>query len=313
FGGGYVNNWSTEEFGRHIAKMKAKYPKSLVAVCRDHGGPWQGYHEEGIPFEEAMARAEKSFETDILAGFDLLHIDPSVDGDGKFSFERAISAGCKLLSHCSKFAKAHGKEMQFEIGTEENVGKATGNDVFEEGLMRIIGYCRKEGIDPPLFVVGQTGSLVKETRQAGSFDSKTAGGLAACARKYGVYLKEHNADYLSESQLQERDAAGVPAINVAPEFGVIESRVFVSLCMEKKRRDLVEKFIALSIASGKWKKWLVGKNKISDYDIGMISGHYVFATKEFAAMADEIGRQEFDRLSQEAIFERIGFYCQGRF
>jgi len=305
FGGGYVNNWSTEEFGAHLEKMKAKYPKSIVVVCRDHGGPWQGYNEEGLPFQEAMSRAKESFEADILAGFDLLHIDPSIDGDGNFELSRSITAACELLSHCSKFAAAHKRKILFEIGTEENVGKATSSEVFEHGLKHIMVYCRQEKIEPPLFVVGQTGSLVKEMRQVGNFHLGGTKTLVATASKYGVFLKEHNADYLSEYQLLQRDWARVPAINVAPEFGVIESRLFVDMCMSKGRYDLVERFIALSIASGKWKKWLVDKSKTSDYDIGMISGHYVFATPKFAEMKREIGEAEFDKAAKKAIYQRI--------
>lgn len=312
FGSGYVNNWSTEEFGVHISKMKEKYPDSRVIVCRDHGGPWQGYHEEGMPFDAAMARAKKSFEADILSGFDLLHIDPSIDGDGKFELNRALAAACELLSHCSKFAASRGKTIQFEIGTEENVGKATSSEVFEHGLKHIMEYCKREGIELPLFVVGQTGSLVKEMRQVGNFNAGEAKKLVATAAKYGVFLKEHNADYLSEHQLLQRDEARIPAMNVAPEFGVIESRAFVDLCMEKGRPDMVGKFLSLSIASGKWKKWIVDKSKISDYDIGLISGHYIFATKEFAAMAREIGKEEFNTLAEKALLERIDFYCRKR-
>ena len=308
FGGGYVNNWSTEEFGAYLAGMKAKYPKSNVLVCRDHGGPWQGYHEEGLPFTKAMERAKESFEADILAGFDLLHIDPSIDGDGNFDLTRSLSAACELLSHCSKFAAANGKRILFEIGTEENVGKATSSEVFEHGLKHIMGYCRREKIEPPLFVVGQTGSLVKEMRQVGNFDEDGARKLSATAARHGVFLKEHNADYLSEYQLLLRDLAKVPAMNVAPEFGVIESRVFVDCCMAKGRHDLVEKFITLSLTSGKWKKWVVDKSKISDYDIGLISGHYVFATPEFVAMAQEVGKTGFDAAAREALLARIGFY-----
>ncbi len=312
FGGGYVNNWTTEAFGKHIASMKKKYPKSKVLVCRDHGGPWQGYHEEGIPFVEAMTRAKKSFEADILSGFDLLHIDPSIDSDGKFSFERAISAACELLSHCSAFSRSHGREMLFEIGTEENVGKATSSEVFEDGIRRLMGHCSREKIAPPLFVVGQTGSLVKEMRQIGSFDSSGTKALVDCAAAYGLRLKEHNADYLSEYQICEREPAGVPAMNVAPEFGVIESRVFVDMCMEKERQDLVEKFLALSVASGKWKKWMVDERRASEYDKGMIAGHYVFSTKEFAMIKTEIGEQEFNERAQQAINSRIDFYCRKR-
>ena len=312
FGCGYVNNWSTEAFGQHIVKMKAKYPHSRVLVCRDHGGPWQGYHEEGMPFPEAMVRAKKSFEADILSGFDLLHIDPSIDGDGKFELSRALSAACELLSHCSKFASSHGREIMFEIGTEENVGKATSSEVFEHSLKHIMDYCKHEKIELPLFVVGQTGSLVKEMRQVGNFDLAEAKKLVETAAKYGVFLKEHNADYLSKYQLLQRDLAKMPAMNVAPEFGVIESRMFVDTCMAKGRHDLVEKFLSLSIASGKWKKWLVDKSKISDYDIGMISGHYVFASLEFAAMKKEIGEAEFDTAVKDALLHRIGFYCNKR-
>ena len=311
-GAGYVNNWSTEEFGTHISKMKAKYPKSRVVVCRDHGGPWQGYHEEGIPFSEAMVRAKASFEADILSGFDLLHIDPSIDGDGKFELPRALSAACELLSHCSAFAASHNRKILFEIGTEENVGKATSSDVFEHSLKHIMGFCKREKIEPPLFVVGQTGSLVKEMRQVGNFDQDEAKKLVATAAKYGVSLKEHNADYLSEYQLMQREWVHVPAMNVAPEFGAIESCVFVDMCMSKGRHDLVQKFLALSIASGKWKKWLVDRSKISDYDIGMISGHYVFATHGFAAIKKEVGAQEFDAVATKALFGRIDFYCKKR-
>ncbi|MFA6489919.1 MAG: tagatose-6-phosphate kinase [Candidatus Micrarchaeia archaeon] len=311
-GRGYVNNWTTEQFGEHLAGMKKKYPKSRVLVCRDHGGPWQGYSEEGADFAAAMARAKQSYEADILSGFDILHIDPSVDGDGKLTLPRTLDAARELILHCNEFAKKHGKKIQFEFGTEENVGHATSSEVFEESLSAVVKFCEAKGIPKPLFVVGQTGSLVKEMRQVGGFDGKPAAELAECARKYGVFLKEHNDDYLSEYQMLLRDGAKIPAINVAPEFGVIESRVFVDMCMGKGRNDLVQRFIALSIKSGKWKKWVIDEKYAPEYDRGMIAGHYVFATPEFLEMRKEIGATEFDSRAQQEIYTRIGFYCRAR-
>lgn len=41
-GGGYVNNWSTEEFANYVKKNSKK---QLVFLSRDHSGPWQGYFE----------------------------------------------------------------------------------------------------------------------------------------------------------------------------------------------------------------------------------------------------------------------------
>ena len=37
-GGGYVNNWNTEEFSKYV-KLKDK--NDMVILSRDHGGPWQ--------------------------------------------------------------------------------------------------------------------------------------------------------------------------------------------------------------------------------------------------------------------------------
>ena len=36
FGGGYVNNFSTEEYSNYIASFKNKY----LILCRDHCGPF---------------------------------------------------------------------------------------------------------------------------------------------------------------------------------------------------------------------------------------------------------------------------------
>ena len=310
-GNGYVNNWTTEAFAAHIGEMRKKYPASKILVCRDHGGPWQGNDEQGVPFGKAMERAKASYRADISSGFDLVHIDPSLNMDGKGSEGRTLSAAFELLSFCSQAAERQGRKMHFEIGTEENVGKAVSIESFDSTLGKISDYCKESGIELPLFVVGQTGSLVKEMRQVGNFDSESAGQLAACARKHGALLKEHNADYISEHQISKRFSSGVPAMNVAPEFGAIESRLFVQRCAEKGRGGRVEKVLALSLASGKWKKWLDSAH-VSDYDKAMISGHYVFASKEFQSLLGQVGKAEFDKSAVELLSERIDFYCRAR-
>ena len=43
FGGGYVNNWTTESFSRYVKK---KNKKKQIILCRDHGGPWQNNFEK---------------------------------------------------------------------------------------------------------------------------------------------------------------------------------------------------------------------------------------------------------------------------
>ena len=58
YNGGYVNNWTTEEF--------SKYVKGRVPIERDHGGAGQGYVEDdGVG----------SFQAD-AEYLDIIHIDP---------------------------------------------------------------------------------------------------------------------------------------------------------------------------------------------------------------------------------------------
>lgn len=307
-GAGYVNNWTTEDFGAYCAALRAKFPQSRVYVCRDHGGPWQGNGEGHMGLEEAMERSITSFEADVLSGFDLLHIDPSLCRDGVVSMRAVLENTSRLLRHCDRFAKENGKTVEFEIGTEENLGTITTPESFSQLVGGIAAMCAKDGLKKPLFVVGQTNSLVKEMRQIGEFNSKNTALLMAAAARHGFLLKEHNADYLSEYQLRQRLAIGVPAINVAPEFGVIESQAFVDFCMEHGHPEKVERFIALSLESGKWRKWLINPDYVSDYDRAMISGHYVFGTREFAAICSGLDLAALEGKISSALRARLDFY-----
>ena len=52
---------------------------SIVAI--DHGGPWlkDKQRVEKWSTEDAMNGVKKSFEDAVLAGYDLIHVDPTVD------------------------------------------------------------------------------------------------------------------------------------------------------------------------------------------------------------------------------------------
>ena len=59
FGGGYVENWSTEEFSEYVKKNDRS--KNII-LARDHGGPWQNNLEleNNYSVEEAMKSAKKT-------------------------------------------------------------------------------------------------------------------------------------------------------------------------------------------------------------------------------------------------------------
>ena len=47
--------------------------------------------------------------------------------------------------------------------------------------------------------------------------------MVETCNKYGIFLKQHNTDYLSNETLKWLPRLGIHAVNVAPEFGYIES------------------------------------------------------------------------------------------
>ena len=87
-GGGYVNNWTTQNFSDYV-KKKSKFNKIILA--RDHGGPWQNDKEiqQKFRIDKAMDVAKKSFEEDIRNDFKLIHIDTSLN---PFSKKKTINS-----------------------------------------------------------------------------------------------------------------------------------------------------------------------------------------------------------------------------
>lgn len=106
FGKGYLG-WSTEEFATYV---RARDPRQLVLLCRDHGGPWQHPAEAEMRDERAaMESCTASYCHDIDAGFDLVHIDTSAEQGRQAPFEAALRRLTELLECCSAQADAAGR------------------------------------------------------------------------------------------------------------------------------------------------------------------------------------------------------------
>lgn len=297
-GGGYVNNWSTEEFSKYVFDQDKK---GKIILARDHGGPWQNSTEfkEKIGFRKAMESAKKSYAVDIESGFEVIHIDPSVDPYGTPSLDEVLERIYDLYEYCCLVAKRQGRQVLFEIGTEEQSGTTHSKiEEIEYVLNNVMQFCLQNGFPPPTFIVIQTGTRVLETRNVGSFDSpfRIAGELPAeiqvprmlqLCKKFKIYMKEHNTDYLSDESLSWHPKLGIHAANVAPEFGVEESRSLLYLLRENGLENFANQFLELSYNSKKWEKWLVPNSTISDGDKAIISGHYVFADSRFKEIKDQ--------------------------
>jgi hypothetical protein len=62
-------------------------------------------------------------------------------------------------------------------------------------------------------------------------------------KKYNVLMKAHNTDYLSNEALNCYPRLGISAANIAPEFGVIESKKILEIMNTLKLKSLKNSFL----------------------------------------------------------------------
>lgn len=301
FGGGYVNNWTTDEFARYVTD---KDKKGKILLARDHGGPWQNTQEQSaqLGLKRAMESAKSSYRADIAAGFQILHIDPSIDIHGQPDVDEVLDRVFDLYDYCWTQSQQMSREVIFEVGTEEQSGSTNSQEELDYTLNEINKFCRKNKFDPPAFVVIQCGTRVMEMRNVGSFDSpvRVANEIPAeiqlpkmieICNRHGIFMKEHNTDYLSDEALQWHPRLGIHAANVAPEFGVAESKALLAILESNGFDDLADRFLTIAHASRKWEKWMLEGTSATDRDRSLIAGHYVFSTpecKELKAEASQL-------------------------
>jgi len=290
FGGGYVNNWKTEDFARYVTD---KDKKGKILLARDHGGPWQSTKEKDaqLSLRRAMDSAKSSYRADIAAGFQVLHIDPSVDIHGQPNVDEVLDRVFELYEFCWIQAQQSKNEIIFEVGTEEQSGGTNSQEELDYTLNSIKEFCTQNKLPQPTFVVIQCGTRVMEMRNVGSFDSpvRVANEIPAeiqlpkmieICNRHGIFMKEHNTDYVSDEGLQWHPRLGIHAANVAPEFGVAETKALVHVLESNGLPNLAERFLKISYDSQKWDKWMMENTRATDRDRSLIAGHYVFSTPE---------------------------------
>ena len=291
FGGGYVENWSTKQFSDYV---RSKDLNKNIILARDHGGPWQNEIEKNknMSLKEAMKSAKDSYRADIDAGFHMLHIDPSVDIHSQPSPDQILERIYELYDFCWSYAKQKSQDIIFEIGTEEQNGSNNSKEELEYTLEKMNKFCKNNKLPFPSFIVIQAGTRVMETKNIGSFDSPIRvvnelppeiqiPQMINICNKYGIFMKEHNTDYLSTDSLKWQPRLGIHAANIAPEFGVAETRAFIDILKQAGHNDLVDEFLKISYESMKWKKWMMKNTDANDTDRAIIAGHYVFSSNDF--------------------------------
>ena len=304
FGGGYVCGFDQKRFVEATEKIADEIGfDGLCYFCRDHGGPWQRDKERAdkLPTEEAMQIGLESYLDDAEAGFDLLHIDPTKDPhcSGVVPLSVVLERTIELIEKIERKRAENGwKEISYEVGTEETMGGLIDPQAFEGFIRELKTKLEKKGLPMPLFVVGQTGTLTRLTSNVGHYDTPTATKLSNITHRYGTGLKEHNGDYLSNAILLEHPVIGLDAMNVAPEFGLVETEALLELAeieekfVEKEQQSHIREILSVHAVKGeRWRKWMVGDKRnatvqeiMKDQDdvklITKMCGHYTLEDQE---------------------------------
>jgi len=287
--GGYVNSWTTKQFMDFVRELKAKYEFSDVKVCRDHCGP-------GFNGNFDLEDTYSSIRSDVESGFDLIHIDFA---HFKGTMDERLEASKKAVELCLSL----NPNIALEIGTDENLGvNVTTNELgdIEKEVDFFLQFCKPE------FYVVQTGSLVKEMNQVGTYNSSFIERVAEALHAKGVKLKEHNADYLTSEEIEKRKGI-VDAVNIAPQLGVIQTSLVLTKCLQYGVD--FSKYLDVVYNGGKWKKWLYTNDLSNKMLCCLVSGHYHFCTPEFKEIMEKL--KESEDISEkiiESIMEVIEHY-----
>lgn len=251
--GGYVNNWTTKEFSSYI---------TTLPLQRDHAGPGQGISEDD---------GFKSITEDCKY-MNLIHIDPwKVYPEYKDGLAWTIL----LLEHCYR----QNPKIQFEVGTEEAIRRFTPDEL--DTLMKdLYAYVSPEIYRQIKYLVIQSGTSLKGNNQTGNYDSDRLKQMITVCKKHNILSKEHNGDYIPVSVIKEKFDLGLDAINIAPEFGLIETLTYLS---EIKDDRLFERFWQICYDSKKWVKWVSpGFDPYYNREqLVKICGHYVLSYPKF--------------------------------
>lgn len=254
FNGGYVG-YNTKDFKNYV---KSKTNR-IITIERDHSGINQV--NEYLP----SWLDNRSLIFDTLCGIDIIHLDPWK----KF---KTLDLGIRETLNNIFEIYSLNNYIQFEIGTEESIFHYT-----PKNLHYILSQLKQE-LSPEMFsniryAVIQSGTKLVGTKNIGFFELERLKDMISVCKEFGVLSKEHNGDYLSNEEIKIRFKNGLDAINIAPEFGVLETKILLE---NVKNNDDFYKIYEICLNGGKWKKWVpkefhIERNKKQLIEI---CGHY---------------------------------------
>ena len=258
--GGYVNNWTTKDFSKYA---------NILTLKRDHSGPGQGYSDDN---------GFTSLKEDCKY-FDVIHIDP-------WKKYPKYADGLKWSIDMINFCYNENPNIEFEIGTEEAIRRFEPKEL-NQLIINLHNSLPNKIFKQIKYLVIQSGTSLKETTNTGEYDKDRLLSMVNVAKHWGLISKEHNGDYIPSTLIKEKMSLGLDSINIAPEFGLIETQTYLDNNID------INKFWEICYKSKRWEKWVN-----SDFDpfsqkeeLIKICGHYVLSNPEFLKIKPNINSQ----------------------
>jgi D-tagatose-1,6-bisphosphate aldolase subunit GatZ/KbaZ len=262
--------WTPADFVKQMNIFAEKYHWSgSLFPCLDHGGPWlKDVHTlNHLPYIETMEKVKSSIEACIKAGYQLLHIDPTVDrtlpSNQPLPLELVVDRTVELINHAEKTRiESRQPRIAYEVGTEEVHGGLVDVNRFTDFLTLLrIELIKRNLIEcwPSLFVA-QIGTDLHTTK----FDTQAARNLFNILAPLGSMVKGHYTDWVENPE--DYPKTGMGGANVGPEFSAEEYIALLSLEeMELASEQLIHRELShfretlqdVVVGSGRWKKWLL--------------------------------------------------------
>lgn len=271
--GGYTG-WTPSELTKFISEETKRIGlDSPVYTCLDHGGPWlkDKHTTEKLSFDETMGEVKTTLEACIDAGYELLHIDPTVDirlgNDEPIPIDLVVERTLDMIEHAETYRKNNNlPPISYEVGTEEVHGGLANMESFDQFLTGLDEGLKEKGLEDawPCFVVGKVGTDLHTSL----FDPEVAKNLTSKVRPYGALIKGHYSDYVDNPE--DYPLSGMGGANVGPEYTEEE---FIALMELVKLEQKIGKDSGLKDAlknavvdSNRWQKWLSKDEKGKGFD-----------------------------------------------
>jgi len=241
----------------------------------------------------------ESLKADCLSGFDLIHIDP-------WKKYQTIEAAAEITVNYIKYCHSINNEIKYEVGTEAAIRKYTTGEF--RSFLQILDKKLGNKFESIKYAVIQGGTAIVGNKNIGNFNSKRCEQMVSVCKEFNLLSKEHNGDYLYGGQIRKRFDCALDAINIAPEFGFIETSVILNEIINNLDCASYNKFYETCYNSKKWVKWLPANisdvpEEIRKLAILRTAGHYVFNTETIRHIKNQY--PDIDTKIENAIVSRI--------